>query len=40
MSNLEGTKTQANLLAAFAGQSQARNKYTFYASQAKKDGFE
>ncbi|MDD4796138.1 MAG: rubrerythrin family protein [Eubacteriales bacterium] len=40
MPNLEGTKTQANLLAAFAGESQARTKYTFYASKAKKDGFE
>lgn len=38
--NLEGTKTQANLQAAFAGESQARNKYTFYASQAKKEGYE
>lgn len=37
--NLEGTKTQANLMAAFAGESQARNKYTYYASKAKKDGF-
>ena len=38
--NLKGTKTEANLLAAFAGESQARNKYTYYASKAKKDGFE
>ena len=38
--NLEGTKTQANLMAAFAGESQARNKYTYYASQAKKEGYE
>ena len=37
---LKGSRTEANLLAAFAGESQARNKYTFYASQAKKDGFE
>ena len=37
--NLEGTKTQANLMAAFAGESEARNKYTYYASKAKKDGF-
>ena len=37
--NLQGTKTEANLLAAFAGESQARNKYTYYASKAKKDGF-
>ena len=39
MSNLKGSKTEANLLAAFAGESQARNKYTFYASQAKKEGY-
>ena len=37
--NLKGTKTEQNLMAAFAGESQARNKYTYYASQAKKDGF-
>ena len=37
--NLKGTKTEANLQAAFAGESQARNKYTYYASKAKKDGF-
>lgn len=37
--NLKGTKTEANLLAAFAGESQARNKYTYYASKARKDGF-
>lgn len=37
---LKGTKTEANLMAAFAGESQARNKYTYYASRAKKDGFE
>lgn len=37
--NLEGTKTQANLMAAFAYESEARNKYTYYASKAKKDGF-
>lgn len=36
--NLKGTKTEANLMTAFAGESQARNKYTYYASQAKKDG--
>ena len=36
---LKGTKTEANLMAAFAGESQARNKYTYYASQAKKDGY-
>ena len=39
MKDLKGTKTFENLMAAFAGESQARNKYTFYASQAKKDGF-
>lgn len=38
--SLKGTKTEANLQAAFAGESQARNKYTYYASKAKKDGFE
>jgi rubrerythrin len=38
--NLKGTKTEANLMAAFAGESQARNKYTYYASKAKKDGYE
>ncbi len=37
---LKGSKTEANLMAAFAGESQARNKYTYYASKAKKDGFE
>lgn len=36
---LKGSKTEANLMAAFSGESQARNKYTFYASQAKKDGY-
>src|SRR5699024_11797911 len=35
-----GTKTEQNLLAAFAGESEARNKYTYYASQAKKAGYE
>lgn len=39
MKDLKGTKTEANLLAAFAGESQARNKYTYYASKAKKDGY-
>lgn len=39
MKDLKGTKTEANLMAAFAGESQARNKYTYYASKAKKDGF-
>lgn len=37
--NLKGTKTEANLQAAFAGESQARNKYTYFASKAKKDGY-
>jgi len=37
--DLKGSKTEANLLAAFAGESQARNKYTYYASQAKKQGY-
>ena len=37
--NLKGTKTEKNLQTAFAGESQARNKYTYYASQAKKEGF-
>lgn len=36
---LKGTKTEANLQAAFAGESQARNKYTYFASKAKKEGF-
>ena len=40
MKELKGTKTEQNLQSAFAGESQARNKYTYYASQAKKDGFE
>ncbi|MCI5604786.1 MAG: rubrerythrin family protein [Clostridia bacterium] len=39
MNVLKGTKTEANLLAAFAGESQARNKYSYYASKAKKDGY-
>jgi len=39
MKDLKGTKTEANLWAAFAGESQARNKYTYYASKAKKDGY-
>lgn len=39
MKSLKGTKTEANLWAAFAGESQARNKYTYYASKAKKDGY-
>jgi rubrerythrin len=37
---LKGSKTEANLMAAFAGESQARNKYTYFASKAKKDGYE
>ena len=37
---LKGSKTEANLWTAFAGESQARNKYTYFASQAKKDGYE
>lgn len=37
--NLKGTKTEANLQTAFAGESMARNKYTYYASKAKKDGY-
>ena len=36
---LKGTKTEKNLWAAFAGESQARNKYSYYASKAKKDGY-
>ena len=40
MNNLKGTKTEANLMTAFAGESQARNKYTYYASKAKKEGYE
>ena len=39
MADLKGSKTEANLMAAFAGESQARNKYTYYAAQAKKDGY-
>ncbi len=37
---LKGSKTEQNLMTAFAGESQARNKYTYFASQAKKDGYE
>lgn len=40
MAELKGTKTEKNLEAAFAGESQARNKYTYYASQARKEGYE
>ncbi|KAJ52201.1 rubrerythrin [Clostridium tetanomorphum] len=39
MKSLKGTKTAENLMKAFAGESQARNRYTYYASQAKKEGF-
>lgn len=39
MADLKGSRTEANLMAAFAGESQARNKYTYYASKAKKDGY-
>jgi len=39
MPELKGTKTEQNLMSAFAGESQARNKYTYYASQAKKEGY-
>ena len=39
MKELKGTRTEANLQTAFAGESQARNKYTYYASKAKKDGY-
>ena len=38
--DLKGTKTEKNLMEAFAGESQARNKYTYYASKAKKEGYE
>ncbi|MDR1326725.1 MAG: rubrerythrin family protein [Treponema sp.] len=40
MAQLKGSKTEANLQAAFAGESQARNKYTYFASKARKDGYE
>ena len=40
MKDLKGTKTEKNLQEAFAGESMARNKYTFFASKARKDGFE
>ena len=39
MENIKGTKTEANLQTAFAGESQARNKYTYYASAARKEGY-
>ena len=38
--NLKGSQTEKNLAAAFAGESQARNKYTYFASKAKKEGYE
>ena len=40
MASLKGTQTEKNLLTAFAGESQARNRYTYFAAQAKKEGFE
>ena len=40
MKELKGTKTEQNLMTAFAGESQARNKYTYFASKAKKEGYE
>ena len=40
MADLRGTKTEKNLMEAFAGESQARNKYTYFASKAKKEGYE
>ena len=40
MADIKGSKTEANLMTAFAGESQARNKYTYYASKAKKDGYQ
>ena len=40
MSNLKGTKTEENLMHAFAGESMARNKYTYYAAKAKEEGYE
>jgi len=40
MSSIKGTQTEKNLILSFAGESQARNRYTFFASQAKKDGYE
>ena len=40
MSNLKGTETLKNLMAAFAGESQARMRYTYFASTAKKEGYE
>jgi len=40
VASLKGTRTEQNLLASFAGESQARNRYTYFASQAKKEGYE
>ncbi len=40
MKSVKGTKTEKNLLASFAGESQARNRYTYFASKAKKEGYE
>ena len=40
MPDLKGTKTEKNLMDAFTGESMARNKYTYYASKAKKEGYE
>jgi rubrerythrin len=40
MGTLKGTKTEKNILTAFAGESQARNRYTYFASQARKEGYE
>ena len=40
MSNLKGTKTEENLMHAFAGESMARNKYTYYAAKAKEEGYD
>ncbi|MBF0318110.1 MAG: rubrerythrin family protein, partial [Nitrospirae bacterium] len=40
MNSLKGSKTEKNLLAAFAGESQARNRYTYFAKAAKKEGYE
>jgi rubrerythrin len=40
MKSVKGTRTEKNLLASFAGESQARMRYTYFSSQAKKDGFE
>ena len=40
MKSLKGTQTEKNLMTAFAGESQARNRYSYFASQAKKEGYE